>query len=74
MGARVLSSSSFVGSRAAAAQRPLFFLVHAAAFFAAFFFENESVLLRNLRRDIGLDRLVLVHENVEVSISSLIRT
>ena len=44
----------------------LFYLVNAAAFFAAFFFENKSVLLRNLRRDIRLDRLVGVYENVEI--------
>ena len=41
-------------------------LVHAAAFFAAFHFENESVLSANLCRDVGLDRLVRVGENVEV--------
>ena len=46
-------------------------LVHAAAFFAAFHLENESVLLANLGRDIRLDRLVLVGENVVVVISSL---
>src|SRR5207302_8754990 len=44
----------------------LFFPVNTAAFFAAFFFQNESVLLRNLCRNIGLDRLVGVDENVEI--------
>ena len=45
--------------------------VDAAAFFAAFHFEDEAVLRANLRRDIRLDRLVRVGENVESSISSL---
>ena len=40
-------------------------LVNAAAFFAALFLENESVVLRDLRRDIRLDRLIDVRENVE---------
>ena len=44
----------------------LLYLVNAAAFLAAFFFQNKSVSLRNLRRDIGLDRLVRVRENIEV--------
>ncbi len=44
----------------------LFDFVNAAAFFAAFHFENEAVLLANLRRDIRLDRLILVGENVAV--------
>ena len=40
--------------------------MNAAAFFAAFHFENESVCLANLRRDVGLDRLVLVRENIQL--------
>ncbi len=40
-------------------------LVHARAFFAALFFENESVALGDLRRDVGLDRLIDVRENIE---------
>ena len=45
----------------------LFDLVNAGAFFAALLFENEAVALRDLRRDVGLDRLVEVGENVEAS-------
>ena len=41
-------------------------LVHPASFFPALFFENESVALSDLRRDIGLDRLIDVRENIEV--------
>ena len=41
-------------------------LVNAAAFFAALLFENEPVVLRNLRRDVRLDRLIDVREDVEV--------
>ena len=39
--------------------------VDAAAFLAAFHFENESVFLANLRRDVRLDRLIRVGENIE---------
>ena len=42
----------------------LFHLVNAAAFFAPLLFENEPVAFRNLRRDIGLDCLVDVGENL----------
>ena len=40
--------------------------MNTAAFFPALFFQNKSVLLRNLRRHVGLDRLVGVYENVEI--------
>ena len=46
-------------------------LVDTATFLAAFHFENEAVLRANLRRDVRLDRLIRVGENVAVSISSL---
>lgn len=39
-------------------------LMNATAFLTAFHFENEPVLLANLRRDVRLDRLVDVRENV----------
>ena len=42
----------------------LFHLVNAGAFFAALLFQNEPVVLRNLRRNIGLDCLVDVGENI----------
>ena len=42
----------------------LFDLVNAGAFFAALLFQNEPVILRDLRRNIGLDRLVDVGEDV----------
>src|SRR5262249_19594818 len=42
----------------------LFHLVNARAFFAALLFQNESVILRNLRCDIGLDGLVDVGEDI----------
>ena len=45
--------------------------VDSAAFFAAFHLENETVLRANLRRDVRLDGLVRVRENVESSINSL---
>ncbi len=41
-------------------------LVHAAAFFAPLHLENEAVLRANLRRDVRLDRLILVRENVQL--------
>ena len=66
IGARGLSSSSFCDDRRRRSDDDLFDLVNAAAFFAAFHFENESVLRANLRRDIRLDRLVRVGENVVV--------
>ena len=42
----------------------LFDFVNASALFAALFFQNEPVILRDLRRDIGLDCLVHVGEDV----------
>ena len=41
-------------------------LVNAAAFFADFLLENKAVALRDLRRDVGLDRLIEVGENIDV--------
>ena len=43
----------------------LFDLVNAAAFLTTFFFQNESVVLGNFRRDIRLDGLVDIREDVE---------
>ena len=42
----------------------LFDFVNASALFAALFFENEAVILRDLRSNIGLDCLVDVGEDV----------
>ena len=42
----------------------LFHLVNAGPFFAALFFQNEPVILRDLRRNIGLDGLVDVSKDV----------
>ena len=42
----------------------LFHLVNAGALFTALLFQNEPVVLRNLRCDIGLDRLVDVGEDI----------
>ena len=43
----------------------LFYLVNAGSFFTAFFFENEPVILRDFRRDVGFDCLIDVRENVK---------
>ena len=40
--------------------------MHAASFFAAFLLENEPMSFRNLRGNIGLDRLIEIRENVEI--------
>jgi hypothetical protein len=42
----------------------LFHLVNACALFPPLFFQNEPVLFRNLRGDIGLDCLIDVGENI----------
>ncbi len=41
-------------------------LMDTAALFAAFHFEDETVRFANLGRNIGLDRLVLIGENVQL--------
>ena len=41
-------------------------LVHSAAFFAAFHLEDKTVLGANLRRDVRLDGLILIRENVQL--------
>ena len=43
----------------------LFDFVDAAAFFTALFFENKTVVLANLGRDVGLNCLIDIRENVE---------
>ncbi len=42
----------------------LFYLVNAGSFFTAFFFENEPVILRDFRRDVGFDCLIDVGEDI----------
>ncbi len=42
----------------------LFHLVNAGAFFPPLFFQNEPVVFRNLRSDIGLDCLVDICKNI----------
>ena len=44
----------------------LFHLVNAASFFAPLLFQNKAVVFRDLRRDVRLDRLIDVREDVVV--------
>ena len=66
IGARSLEFFLLLDDRRRRRDDDLLDLVNAAAFFAPLHFENKAVLLANLRRDVRLDRLVLVREDVEV--------
>ena len=65
IGPRVLSSSSFSMTGGGGATTTCSTLWTPRAFFAALHLEDEAVVLANLRRDLRLDRLVDVRENVK---------